>query len=113
MLELVVALGLAGDNSGLVYLRHVAGVVECRLVAHVTKVLVVPVPDCAASRVQFMLRYAALLCQSPVCNTQICYAAPLIVGQMAEQRVGGDMETVQYVGGDAEKKDGPAKGNEE
>lgn len=75
--------------------------------------LVVPVPDSAASRVQFMLRYAALLCQSPVWNTQICYAAPLIVGQVAKQCVGGDMETVQYVGGDAEKEDGPEKGNEE
>lgn len=110
MLVLVVALGLAGDNRGLVNLRHVAGVIECRLVAHVTKVLVVPVPDSAAARVQLMLRYATLLCQSPVCHTQICYSAPLIVGQMAEQCVGGDMEAVQYVGGDAEKEDGPAKG---
>lgn len=108
---LVAALGLAGHHRGLLDRSHAAGVVKCRLVGHLTQLLVVPIPDRATARVQLMLADAALLGQRPVSVPQFVNAAPLILGQMAEQRVRRHMESVQNVGSNAQKKDGPANGN--
>lgn len=81
---LVAALGLAGHHAGLIYLSHAPRVVECRRVGHSTQMLVVPIPDGTAARLQFIFANAALLRQSPVGVLQCINAAPLVIGQMAE-----------------------------
>lgn len=101
------AFHLAGHLCRLSALQALASVVEGRLVGHIGQTFVVPIPHRASPGIQAMCRNLPLLGQRPVGVLQVGDAAPLIIGQVTQQRVGGHMEAIEYVGGDAQEEDGP------